>query len=450
MNDKVMVAGAGKSGIAAAKLLLETGGTVLLYDSNEKLDTEKVLAEFPEKAKITLKLGELEKSDFAGIQICVMSPGIDLETPFVKLLTDNKVQLWSEIELGYQVAKGQMVAVTGTNGKTTTVTLTGQIMKNAFEDAFTVGNIGFPYTEAALKTTEKSVTVLEASSFQLETIIRFHPHVAAITNITPDHLNRHHTMENYIRIKEDITANMTKEDFIVLNYDDEALRTFGKSESCPAVPVFFSSRELLEDGYDIEDGVICRKTKGKAKQLLGTDELNILGRHNHENVMAAIAIADCMKVPEEVTLKTCREFQAVEHRIEYVCEKYGVKYYNDSKGTNPDAAIQAIRAMPGPTILIGGGYDKKSSYDEWIEAFDGKVRYLVLIGQTRDAIAECAKRHGFTNIMFAEDLQEAVKVCASYANAGDYVLLSPACASWGMFPNYEVRGEKFKEYVRAL
>ena len=292
--------------------------------------------------------------------------------------------------------------------------------------------------------------MLEASSFQLETIIRFHPHVAAITNITPDHLNRHHTMENYIRIKEDITANMTKEDFIVLNYDDEALRAFGKSESCPAVPVFFSSRELLEDGYDIEDGVICRKTKGKAKQLLGTDELNILGRHNHENVMAAIAIADCMKVPEEVTLKTCREFQAVEHRIEYVCEKYGVKYYNDSKGTNPDAAIQAIRAMPGPTILIGGGYDKKSSYDEWIEAFDGKVRYLVLIGQTRDAIAECAKRHGFTNIMFAEDLQEAVKVCASYANAGDYVLLSPACASWGMFPNYEVRGEKFKEYVRAL
>ena len=166
--------------------------------------------------------------------------------------------------------------------------------------------------------------------------------------------------------------------------------------------------------------------------------------------MAAIAIADCMKVPEEVTLKTCREFQAVEHRIEYVCEKYGVKYYNDSKGTNPDAAIQAIRAMPGPTILIGGGYDKKSSYDEWIDAFDGKVRYLVLIGQTRDAIAECAKRHGFTNIMLAEELQEAVTVCASYANAGDYVLLSPACASWGMFPNYEVRGEKFKEYVRAL
>ena len=230
MNDKVMVAGAGKSGIAAAKLLLETGGQVLLYDSNEKLDTEKVMGEFPEGAKISLKLGELEKSDISGVQICVMSPGIDLETPFVKMLTDNKVQLWSEIELGFQVAKGQLVAVTGTNGKTTTVTLTGQIMKNAFGDAFTVGNIGFPYTEAALKTTEKSVTTLEASSFQLETIIRFHPHVAAITNITPDHLNRHHTMENYVRIKEDITMNQTKDDFIVLNYDDEALREFGQSE----------------------------------------------------------------------------------------------------------------------------------------------------------------------------------------------------------------------------
>lgn len=452
MNEKIMVAGAGKSGIAAAKLLLETGGAVLLYDGNDAADPEALLAAFPEDADIALKLGELEREDLAGVQICVMSPGIDLETPFVRMLTENGIQLWSEIELGYQVAKGRLAAITGTNGKTTTTALTGEIMKNAFgrENAFTVGNIGVPYTEAALRTTDRSVTVLEASSFQLETIIRFHPHVAAITNITPDHLNRHHSMENYVRIKEEICSNQTKEDFVVLNYDDKILRSFGESGACPAVPVFFSSRELLKDGYDIEDGVICRKTEGRADPVIATGELKLLGRHNFENVMAAIAIAVCMGVPMEVIQRTCREFEAVEHRIEFVCERYGVKYYNDSKGTNPDAAIQAIRAMPGPTLLIGGGYDKGSSYDEWIDAFEGKVRYLVLLGQTRDAISECAKRHGFTNIMFAEDMQEAVKVCASYANAGDYVLLSPACASWGMFRNYEERGRVFKDCVRAL
>lgn len=450
MNEKIMVAGAGKSGISAAKLLLETGGTVFLYDGNADLNPEEICANFPGNAKLTLKLGELERADITGIQICVISPGIDLETPFVRLLTENKIQLWSEIELGYQVAKGALVSITGTNGKTTTTALTGKIMENAFGDAFTVGNIGIPYTETALKTTEKSVTVLEASSFQLETIIRFHPHVAAITNITPDHLNRHHTMENYTRIKEEICANQTKEDFVVLNYDDPALRKFGRSASCPATPIFFSSREILEDGYDIEDGVIFKKTAGKREKIVATDELKLLGRHNFENVMTAVAIAFCMNVPLDIIQKTCLEFEAVEHRIEFVCERYGVKYYNDSKGTNPDAAIQAVRAMPGPTLLIGGGYDKGSSYDEWIEAFDGKVRYLVLIGQTRDAISECAKRHGFTSIMFAEDMQEAVKVCASYANAGDYVLLSPACASWGMFPNYEVRGRVFKECVRTL
>jgi len=450
MNERIMVAGAGKSGLSAARLILETGGQVLLYDSNAKLDADALKKKFGDGAKITVKLGELERSDISGVQICVMSPGIDLETPFVRMLTDSKIQLWSEIELGFQVARGELVAITGTNGKTTTTALTGAIMKEHFGEAFTVGNIGLPYTEVALQTTDKSVTVLEASSFQLETIIRFRPHVAAITNITPDHMNRHHTMENYIRIKEDITANQTKEDFVVLNYDDKALRAFGGSEELKSTPVFFSSTQLLEDGYDLEDGVIMKKEKGKATPVVRTDELKLLGRHNFENVMTAVAIAVCMKVPMDTIRKVLKEFEAVEHRIEFVTERYGVKYYNDSKGTNPDAAIQAIKAMPGPTILIGGGYDKGSSYDEWIEAFDGKVRYLVLMGQTRDAISECAKRHGFTNIMFAEDMQEAVQVCASYANAGDYVLLSPACASWGMFTDYEQRGRIFKECVKKL
>ncbi len=190
--------------------------------------------------------------------------------------------------------------------------------------------------------------------------------------------------------------------------------------------------------------------EGKALPVIDVHELHLLGRHNFENVMAATAISTAMGVPLEKIQKVLRTFTAVEHRIEFVLERAGVKYYNDSKGTNPDAAIQAINAMPGPILLIAGGYDKQSEYDEWVEAFEGKVKYLVLIGQTRDKIAECAKAHGFTEIMYAEDMPEAVHVCASYANMGDCVLLSPACASWGMFKNYEERGEIFKECVKNL
>ena len=251
-------------------------------------------------------------------------------------------------------------------------------------------------------------------------------------------------------MKESITSNQTEEDTCVLNYDDKVLREFGESEELKPKVIFFSSRQKLDDGYYLDGDIIYYAKNKKAEAVLDVKELNLLGRHNYENVMAAIAISRAMGVPMETIVKVAKEFKAVEHRIEFVLERSGVKYYNDSKGTNPDAAIQAIRAMPGPTLLIAGGYDKQSTYDEWIEAFDGKVKYLVLIGQTRDKIAECAKAHGFYDIMYAEDMSEAVRVCASYANMGDNVLLSPACASWGMFKNYEERGRIFKECVRNL
>ena len=214
--------------------------------------------------------------------------------------------------------------------------------------------------------------------------------------------------------------------------------------------IFFSSRQQLAEGYYLEGDMICYAHNGRVSEIVDTRELNLLGRHNYENVMAAIAISSSMGVSIDRIRRVVKEFKAVEHRIEFVLERSGVRYYNDSKGTNPDAAIQAVRAMPGPTLLIAGGYDKESQYDGWIESFGDKVKYLVLIGQTRDKIAECAKAHGFTEIMYAEDMSEAVRVCASYANMGDNVLLSPACASWGMFKNYEERGRIFKECVRNL
>lgn len=395
-------------------------------------------------------LGELKRTDLLGVEMCVISPGIPLEAPFVAVLDEAKIPIWSEIQLAYQCAKGRLAAITGTNGKTTTTALTGEIMKAYYESVFVVGNIGIPYTQVAMETEDDSVTVAEVSSFQLETIMDFRPDVSAILNITPDHLNRHHTMECYIAVKESITSNQTEEDTCVLNYDDKVLREFGQSEELKPKVIFFSSRQKLDDGYYLDGDMIYYAKNKKAEAVLDVRELNLLGRHNYENVMAAIAISRAMGVPMETIVKVAKEFKAVEHRIEFVLERSGVKYYNDSKGTNPDAAIQAIRAMPGPTLLIAGGYDKQSTYDEWIEAFDGKVKYLVLIGQTRDKIAECAKAHGFYDIMYAEDMSEAVRVCASYANMGDNVLLSPACASWGMFKNYEERGRIFKECVRSL
>ncbi len=449
-NQKVLVAGSGKSGIAAAKLLLEMGGEVILYDGNEKLDPEKLSDKFEGDAKPVIVLGELSRTDLVGVEMCVISPGIPLDAPFVAILDEAKIPIWSEIQLAYQVTKGKLVAITGTNGKTTTTALTGAIMKTHFEEVFVVGNIGTPYTEKALETTDESVTVAEVSSFQLETIMDFRPNVSAILNITPDHLNRHGTMENYIEIKERVAYNQTEEDCIVLNYDDAVLREFGEKEDLKPKVFFFSSRQTLKEGMYLDGDDIVYAHDGKKEIVVNVHELQILGRHNYENVMAAVAIAIRMGVPMDGIRRAVKEFQAVEHRIEFVLERSGVKYYNDSKGTNPDAAIQAIRAMPGPTILIAGGYDKNSEYDEWIEAFDGKVKHLVLIGQTRDKIADCAKSHGFQEIMYAEDMAEAVRVCAAYANAGDNVLLSPACASWGMFENYEQRGEIFKECVRNL
>ena len=451
MSQKVLVAGTGKSGIAAAKLLLAMGGEVVLYDGNDKLDPEKIKENFEEDAKVNVVLGELTRPDLLGVELSIISPGIPLDAPFVPVLDEAKIPIWSEIQLAYHVAKGRLIAITGTNGKTTTTALTGAIMKTFFNEVFVVGNIGIPYTDVALDTTEKSVTVAEVSSFQLETIMDFHPNVSAILNITPDHLNRHGTMENYIEVKERVAVNQTEDDCIVLNYDDKVLREFGEKKDLKPKVIFFSSTQTLKEGMYLDGDMMIYAHDGKKEEVLNVKtDMQLLGKHNHENVMAAVAMSIRMGVPMDLIRKAVKEFKAVEHRIEFVLERSGVRYYNDSKGTNPDAAIQAIRAMPGPTVLIAGGYDKHSEYDEWIEAFGDKVKYLVLIGQTRDKIAECARSHGFTDIMYAEDMPEAVRVCAAYANAGDNVLLSPACASWGMFDNYEQRGEIFKECVRNL
>ncbi len=443
-----LVAGTGKSGVAAACLLVEQQINVTLYDGNRGLDILGFYKKNPQLKDVEILLGDITKEEMARFDILVLSPGIPTDIPMVEEMKSMGILIWGEIELAYAFSKGSILAITGTNGKTTTTTLLGEIMKSSFSDVKVVGNIGIPYTSVAADTTENTVTVAEISSFQLETIHDFAPKVTAILNITPDHLNRHHTMENYIAAKESITKNQGSDDLCVLNYEDEELRRFG--ENLPVKVFYFSGERELENGIYYKDGKIYLAREGNVTEVIPVGELNILGKHNYENVMAAVAMALGYGVDLEVIVEVLKKFQGVEHRIEYVTEKRGVQFYNDSKGTNPDAAIQGIRAMVRPTFLIGGGYDKGSSYDEWIEAFDGKVKELVLIGETREKIAKTAKEHGFSNITMADSLEEAVDVCFSHAGPGDAVLLSPACASWGMFTDYEERGRIFKEIANNI
>lgn len=448
-GKNVLVVGSGISGIGAVRLLQSMGAFPVLFDENEKLTKEALHEKLPEGSLAACYAGHLpqEVSDLTGA--VVLSPGVPVDTDFVKSFQDKGIPVLGEIELGYMADKGRVVAITGTNGKTTTTTLVGEIMRAHYTNVFVVGNIGNPYTTEVMETSEDSVTVGEISSFQLETIHTFKPAVSAILNITPDHLNRHHTMEAYVRAKESIARNQTKDEVCVLNYENEYTREFG--ERCPATVIYFSSARSLQDGLFLEGEEIMLAEGGKTVPLLHIRrDMKLVGLCNVENVMAAIAISLKMQIPMETILKVIREFKAVEHRIEYVATRGGVDYYNDSKGTNPDAAIQGILAMDKPTVLLGGGYDKQSEYDEWIEAFGDKVKALVLIGQTKEKIAECARRHGFQAISMAESFQEAFDLCVKLAEIGDAVLLSPACASWGMFPNYEVRGRIFKEYVNEL
>ena len=447
-GKKVLVFGAGKSGIGAADLLNAVGACPVLYDGNADLDKESVLHKISGNYELPIYAGELPKEVQESLDLVVLSPGVPTDLPIVKGFYDQGLPVWGEVELAYQTGKGEVLAITGTNGKTTTTSLVGEIMANYFDDVKVVGNIGIPYTSVAANTTEDTVTVAEISSFQLETTHEFAPEVTAILNITPDHLNRHHTMECYIETKESITKNQTAGDTCVLNYEDEVLRRFG--ETLQIKVVFFSSKRRLEKGLYLDGEYIFYADGTTDTKVINVNELNILGKHNYENVMAAVGMSVSFGVPMDKIVEVLKRFQAVEHRIEYVTEKRGVKFYNDSKGTNPDAAIQGIRAMNRPTLLIGGGYDKQSEYDEWIESFDGKVKKLVLIGQTKEKIAECAKKHSFEDVIFCDTFEEAIDTCYANAVSGDAVLLSPACASWGMFANYEERGRIFKEYVRNL
>ena len=445
-GKKALVCGMARSGIAAAKLLKRLGAEVTLQDMKKRKDISADVLNL-ENEGIVLYTGANPDDIACAQDIIVLSPGIPCDLPFITAAEAPGVSVISEVELAYTLTKCPITAITGTNGKTTTTTLTGEIMKAVYGNTAVVGNIGIPYSEEVERLTEKDWVVAEISSFQMEKAKEFHPHISAVLNITPDHLNRHKTMEVYIAMKEKVFAKQTAEDFCILNHGDEACRKM--ADKTAAKVFFFSSSEKLEEGIYLDGENIEVRWKGINETLINVNDLQILGVHNHENVMAAAAAAICANIPLDAIRGVLKAFSGVEHRIEYVATVDGVDYYNDSKGTNVDASIRAVLAMKKPIVLIGGGYDKGSSFDEWTKLFPGRVKHLVLIGVTAPLVRASAEKFGFTAISECETFKEAVDLCREKAEDGDCVLLSPACASWGMFDNYEQRGDLFKEQVRG-
>ncbi|MDD2494845.1 MAG: UDP-N-acetylmuramoyl-L-alanine--D-glutamate ligase [Tissierellia bacterium] len=301
----------------------------------------------------------------------------------------------------------------------------------------------------ALSAQSDEILVAETSSFQLAGTYDFKPHVSVITNITPDHLDFHHTFDNYIEAKFKNVNNQDSKDYAILNYEDEIIRN--NSNNLKAKKIFFSSDRVLDEGIFINKGKIYYKDNKNSKDLvfiINVSDIFIPGKHNIENAMAAAGAALALNISPDVIRNVLIEFKGVEHRLEYSGEFNGVIFYNDSKGTNPDASIKAIQGIEKPIILIAGGYDKKSEYDDFVKSFDNKVKALILLGQTADAIEVCARKYGFNNVYRVQNMDEAVKLSFELAVPGDNVVLSPACASWGMYPNYEVRGRDFKERVK--
>lgn len=447
-GKNILIYGMGISGKGAAKLLENEDVKILLYDKNEAMDKKALTDELnlPEDTKVIL--GKITEEDFKDVDILALSPGVSVNAPDIKIARECGVEILGEIELAYEVSKGRMIAITGTNGKTTTTALVGELMQAAFDSVFVVGNIGKSFASVAEETKADSVIVAEISSFQLETIKEFHPAVTAILNLTPDHLDRHGNFENYAKTKLLIAKNQTKEEKCIINYDDEYLRELSK-DITPEI-IYFSRETQLEKGVYLKGDDIIWNDGNLETKVCEVSQLRLLGSHNVENIMAACAIAFSVGLDKELVFEVVTKFKAVEHRIEYVCTKKGVKYYNDSKGTNTDAASKAVEAMVSPTVIIAGGYDKGADFTDWIKGFGKKIKAMVLIGQTAEKIKETALKVGFNEIYMEENLENAVKKASELASDGEAVLLSPACASWGQFANYEERGRLFKKFANEL
>lgn len=449
-GKKVLVVGMGRSGKAAVEALCQAGAAVSAQDSKTADTMEPEFIRFLEENNVSTYFGKIP-SDMGDFDCIVLSPGVPPSLDFIREAAAKGAEVIGELELAYRFCKGRFVSITGTNGKTTTTTLVGEIYKAAGRDTCVGGNIGRAIAVDAMEAGENTWMITETSSFQLETIVDFRPEVSAILNLTPDHLDRHKTMENYGRAKAAVFKNQTPDQYCVLNMDDPACYELGEREGCRAKIIPFSRmKELSLGAFVKDDSIVIRNEAGEEIVICGTEELKIPGSHNLENALAAAAIAYFGGIDSAVIGDVLRTFAGVEHRIEFICEKNGVRFVNDSKGTNTDAAIKAIEAMKENILLIAGGYDKGSEYDQFIDAFEGRVKALILMGVTAPKIRAAAEAKGFSAIYDAKDMEECVRLGYEMAQPGDVVLLSPACASWDMYDNFEQRGDHFRECAQKL
>jgi len=437
-GSNILVCGMAKSGQSVAKLLHQMGAVVTVQDRKEVIDWDPSC----NPTNFTQYLGK-EPDDIVGdFDLIIISPGISVYAAFVQKAEKLGITVWGEAELAYRLCPCPMIAITGTNGKTTVTTLVGEILKQHNPGTVVGGNIGIPLTELVTTLSPGNIVVAEISSFQLETIAAFKPSISAVLNMTEDHLDRHNNMETYIAMKARIFENQSIDDICVLNYDNPITRKM----TPPGHVVYFSATQQLETGVFIRDGFICSKMPGEDEHvILSISDTRVMP----ENALAATALCLSAGVPAGHIAQGLKTFVAVPHRMEYVATVDDVEYYNDSKATNTDAAIKAIESISKPIVLIGGGYDKNTDFTPWVELFNGRVMNLIIIGETTPKIVDTCRNLGFTNYEYAKTLREAVDMAKERAKPGHVVLFSPACASFDMFKNFEERGNMFKDYVRG-
>lgn len=446
-----LVVGKGISGIDTAQLLISKGVTPVYFDISDEAGSYELYSRFTDPEEVLIYYGTLPGNVLASIDDVIVADAIPMDDPVVRQLSVMGFSIRGELEVAASYDRGKILAVTGTKGKTSATTLLGKIVKDRTRNEFTVGDDIASYADLVCSTTKDSTTVVKVTARNLETIKSFHPHVSSIINIMPSYVARYESPGEYINVKERIMANQTKDDHIILNYDEEYTRRIGLrlDEQGGVRPFFFSTQRELKRGLFLKgDSIILRDSWGERK-LLNASDLSIVGKHNLENAFTAMAMAYKYGIPTDSIIRSCMEFSPVAHRVEYVATKNGVMFYNDSKGTDVDTAINGIEAMDRPTYLIGGGNDNGGDYGEWIDSFGGKVRKLVLIGQTRERMANVAKAHGFYDYVYAEDLEEAVRICTSHANPGEAILLSPACET-GAYKSFKERGDAFRAIVEKL
>jgi UDP-N-acetylmuramoylalanine--D-glutamate ligase len=446
-NKRVLVVGLGKSGLAAAMFLREQGARVTVSDTRSAVALAKEIPALLE-AGIMVESGGHGLLTFRRQDLIVVSPGVPMDTPEVKQVVAFGLPVIGELELASRYLRGRVVAITGSNGKTTTTTLVGKIFGDAGVPTLVGGNIGLPVIDLVAKSTPETVSVLEVSSFQLETVEQFHPWIAVVLNITPDHLDRHGSFETYAASKARITERQDAEDLLVLNAEDKAAQMVALKTK--AQIYWFSGRRPIKQGAFVHgESILFIPCEGaKAEPVMPVSDIHLKGSHNVENVLAAVCAARLAKIPAESIRASVAGFAAVEHRLELVKVVNGVEFYNDSKATNVDAAMKAVASFAGGILLILGGKDKDSDYSLMSGMLKERVKIVYTIGSAAEKIER--QLQGVVKIVPAETLQVAVARAAKAAAIGDVVLLSPACSSFDQFENYEQRGRVFRQLVNEL